>query len=148
MRRMRRKSLGPAATMRKPKTTVPAGQSAAIAPLNASSKKEANSRRGALTGRKEAETMVARPPSSAATGSSQGRAHPRIPLRNAVLAIDIGGMGLRFQLDAVQITLLASGRRPIRWRFTGSKGSVTFELPRREAWDLIEGMQEESIVAR
>jgi hypothetical protein len=77
---------------------------------------------------------------------SAGRlTRPVIALHDTIVEVKFPGSITRFRLDMAEVTLLSSGRRPIHWRFMGSKGSVILELPRKAAWGLIENLHEQSI---
>ena len=105
-------------------------------------------RNGAPKGQKMAKGKAKPAAPSAATARLLvgNRVHPQIVLRNTMLVLDLAGT-YQFQVKSARVTLLATVRRPIHWRFAGSNGTVTIELPRKEAWDLIEEVQEQSIAS-
>jgi hypothetical protein len=103
----------------------------------------ASPRKSAPKGQQNAKNTA--PAASTAMTLARRRVHPKIALRKATLAVNLCGTCSRIRVDTAQVTVLASGRRSIHWRFAGSKGSITIELPRKEAWELIEKVQEQSI---
>jgi hypothetical protein len=97
-------------------------------------------------GQRQPESQAAAPSATKTVASSERHISPVIAVQDTILEVKFPGSVTRFQLNTAQVALLASGRRPIHWRFAGSKGSsITLELPRNGAWTLIENLYEHSV---
>jgi hypothetical protein len=127
---------------RSEKNSAASHQGGTVSPKEAAWIRKAGTSKNVSLGRQNARKKRHPAASLAATVKVPARSliQPKIPLRGATLEVSS-----QFRVHTALVTILPSGRRPIHWQFLGADGSVTVELPQKQAWDLLEDLQEQSI---